>query len=234
MKDTEQNIYGGKDPQDVAAYGVAEAARYLKIPPTTLRPWVAGRKYPRQKDTGFFSRLIVTPEDHPPRLSFNNLIEAYVLRALRANHQVSIEAVRDAIDAAQSQYQINRLLLSPELRTHAGKLFIEKYGELIHLTKSRQLVMAELFRAHVERIEWDQALPVRLYPFPSGAPGDTRRGIVIDARRAFGRPIISRRGISTAVIVQRIDAGELANEIAADYKLTDDEVLEALIYEQAA
>ncbi len=234
MEQKTQDIYGGKDPRDVAAYGIAEAAKYLKIPPTTLRPWVAGRQYPRQKDTGFFPRLIVTPEDHPPRLSFHNLIEAYVLRALRTAHEVSIGAVRQAIDYAQQSCQVERLLLSPELRTHAGELFLDRYGELIRLTKSGQLVIKEFFRAHLARIEWDKDMPIRLYPFPTGSPRDTRKGIVIDARRAFGRPIIARRGISTTVIVDRIDAGEKEEVIAADYGLMHDEIAEALEYEQAA
>ncbi len=235
MEHRTPDIYGGKDPRDVAAYSLAEAARYLKIPPTTLRPWVAGRKYPRQQNTGYFSRLITTPEDHPPRLSFNNLVEAYVLRALRAQHGVSIDAVRKAIDFAQKSYHIKRLLLSPELRTEAGDLLLEKYGELVNLTKSGQLAMKKILEAHLKRVEWDQAArPTRLYPFSTGDPIDGRKIIVIDARLAFGRPIIFRRRISTAAIVDRIDAGESVDAIAADYELERGEVEEAIVYERAA
>jgi uncharacterized protein (DUF433 family) len=233
MEQLQPNIYGGKDPGDVAAYSVAEAAKYLKIPPTTLRPWVIGRQYPRRR-TPYFSPLILTPEKNLSLLSFNNLVEAYVLRALRIKHKVSMEAVREAIKYAQERYQIERLLLSPELRTAAGAVFIEHYGKLIQLKKSEQLVIEDIFRAHLERIEWDQIMPVRLYPFPTGSHKDLRREIVIDARRAFGRPIIDRQGISTTTIVDRVDAGESQELIAADYGLTSAEVLEALTYEEAA
>jgi uncharacterized protein (DUF433 family) len=234
MEPQKQDIYGGEDPRNIAAYGVAEAAKYLKIPPTTLKPWVAGRQYPRQKDTGFFPRLIVTPEDHPPRLSFNNLIEAYVLRALRTTHAIPIGKVREAIDFAQERCQVERLLLNSALRASAGELFLERYGELIHLTRSDQLVIKEVFKAHLARIEWDKDMPIRLYPFPTGSPKDDRRGIVIDARRAFGRPILASRSISTVVIVDRIDAEETTEVIAADYGLTRDEIQVALEYEKAA
>lgn len=229
-----QNIYGGRDPQDIAAYSVAEAAKYLKIPPTTLRPWVAGRSYLRRQDTGFFPRLIVTPADHPPRLSFHNLVEAYVLRALRVKHEVSIRAVRDAIEYAQEKFHIQKLLLSGELRTAVGELFLQKYGQIMQLKGSGQLHIAELFRAHLERIEWDKDMPIRLYPFPTGSMKDDRKGIVIDARRAFGRPIIARRGISTAVIVDRLDAGEPVETLIMDYGLSRDEIDVAVHYEQAA
>ena len=50
----------------------------------------------------------------------------------------------------------------------------------------------------------------------------------------FGRPVISRRGISTAAIVERVNAGETEEEIAKDYGLDYEEVKEALVYEQAA
>ena len=56
----------------------------------------------------------------------------------------------------------------------------------------------------------------------------------MDPRVAFGRPIIARRGISTAAIVDRVNAGESEEEIAEDYGLEAEEVKEALIYDQAA
>lgn len=231
MEQKRLDIYGGQDPRDVARYGIAEAARYLKIPPTTLRPWVAGREYRDRAKP--FHPLIITPEKNPFRLSFHNLVEAYVLRALRIEHKVSIDDVRQAIDFAQKRCNVKRLLLSPELRTSAGELLLEKYGELINLTRSGQLMMRKLFEAHLKRIEWDQAnVPRHLYPFLTSSDyRDEQKIIVIDARRAFGRPIISRCGISTAVIVERIDAGESEQDIAADYGLEKEEFDAAMLYE---
>lgn len=233
MNDKTQDIYGGREPRDVAAYGISEAASYLKIPPTTLRPWVAGRQYPQRK-TSFFQPLITTPERNPPRLSFNNLVEAYVLRALRTKHGVSIDAVREAITYAQKSYHIERLLLSVELRTEAGDLLLEYYGKLVNLSKAGQFAMKKLLAAHLKRVEWDDGdIPVRLYPFFSmNEHVDDRKIIVIDARRAFGRPIISRRGISTAAIVDRINAGESDQDIAVDYGLEKEEVEAAILYEE--
>jgi uncharacterized protein (DUF433 family) len=233
MKQKRPDIYGGQDPRDLARYGVTEAAWYLKIPPTTLRPWVAGREYRDRIKP--FRPLMKTPERNPPQLSFHNLVEAYILRSLRREHRVSIEAVRQAIDFAQKECGVERLLLSPELSTAAGELLLDKYGELINLNRSGQLIMKKLFEAHIKRITWDQAnTPSHLYPFITGTvddPRDEQKIIVIDARRAFGRPIISRRGISTSVIVERIDAGELEEDVAADYDLRKEELDAAMLYE---
>ena len=60
------------------------------------------------------------------------------------------------------------------------------------------------------------------------------RTVVIDARIAFGRPVIERRGIGTAIIVERINAGESVEDVALDYDLQPYEVEDAILYEQAA
>lgn len=222
---------GGHDPRDIAAYTVAEAARYVRIPPQTLRAWVVGRAYTQDSGRHPFYALISPPQSHPPQLSFNNLIEAYVLRALRTKHQVSIEAARAALDFAEQHFDIQRLLLSPALRASAGEVFLEKYSTLINLADAGQIAMRIILRGHLKRIMLDDLnLPARFYPVPT----DTKNVIVIDPRIAFGRPIIARRGISTAAIVDRINAGESQKEVAKDYGLKMTEVEEALVYEQAA
>jgi uncharacterized protein (DUF433 family) len=75
-------------------------------------------------------------------------------------------------------------------------------------------------------------LPTRFYPFVADDTLEDRKVIVIDARRSFGRPIVARLGISTAVIVDQIDAGESIAGIAADYELGQEEVEEAIVYAQ--
>jgi len=168
-------------------------------------------------------------------LSFNNLIEAHVLRALRLDHAVSLDAVRKALEYAQAELNIDRLLLREDLRAGAGELFLDRYGHLLNLSRSGQLAMREVFEQHLKRVEWDSAsLPIRLYPFLSAISNTPDRPIAIDPRIAFGRPVIARSGISTRVIAERIDAGEELGAVTADYEITDDEVRQAVLYEHAA
>lgn len=83
-------------------------------------------------------------------------------------------------------------------------------------------------------MEWDdKRFPVRLHPFVQGN-GDGRHIIAIDPRHAFGRPIVVRQGVTTAIIAGRIDAGETVGELARDYDLAPSEVEEAVLYERAA
>ena len=194
------------DIRNKPAYTLSEAARYVKVAPATLRSWVVGRAYPKADGVAQFRPLIHPAIKQPASLSFWNLIEAHVLRSLRT-----------------------------KLRTDAGKLLLERYGQLIELSASGQIAMRHLFNEHLARVEWDQwKFPVRLYPFASGSVLTDNRPIAIDPQISFGRPVIASRGISTGAIAERIDAGETAAELADDYGLSEREIEEAVLYEHAA
>ncbi len=223
------------DIRNEPAYSLAEAGRYLKVAPATLRSWVVGRAYPKAAGLAHFQPLIRPATKQPPTLSFWNLIEAHVLRSLRTDHGVSMDALRKALKYAEKTLDIERLLLSPELRTDAGRLLLERYGELIELSASGQIAMRRMLNEHLARVDWDAwKFPVRLYPFSSSSAPAGNRPISIDAQVAFGRPVVASRGVTTGVIAERIDAGETTADLAADYDLSEREIEEAVLYERAA
>lgn len=223
------------DARTVPAYTVSEAAHHLRLSPATLRAWVAGRPYLTNTGERQSARLIQPAQVRPPMLSFWNLVEAHVLRALRSEHGVPVPAVRKALRYAEKELGIEHLLLRRDLQTEAGRLFLERYGQLIDLSNSGQLAMKKMLEAHLRRVEWDPTrLPVRLYPFLARSESDDNRTIAIDPRVAFGRPVVRRAGVSTHAIVQRLDAGESVAAIADDYGLTQAEVEQAALYERAA
>ena len=223
------------DLRNQPAYTLAEAARYLKVAGATLRSWVVGRPYPKGDGVAHFQPLIRPASGQPAMLSFWNLIEAHVLRSLRTDHGVSIKALREAVAYAEKTLKVESLLRSKELRTDAGRVFLDRYGELIDLSASGQLAMRRIFDEHLKRVEWDEwQFPVRLYPFVSSEMQSSERPIAIDAKIAFGRPVVLRMGITTATIAERIDAGEKVAELAADYGLSEAEIEQAVLYERAA
>lgn len=229
-------IYGGGDPRELPTYGLTEAARYLHLSPATLRTWVAGRVFPRRDGTaGFSEPLIQRPNPNDDRLSFTNLIEAHVLRALRIQHGVSMLAVRRALDYAQKEFGIDRLLIRPELRAAPGELFLTEYGRLLSLSRAGQFAMEKVLEAFLQRVDRDpEGLPFRLFPFTAPGPVEGSKTIAINPRISFGRPVIARKGITTAVLAERLDAGESVQALAYDYDLEETEVEEAIVYEKAA
>ncbi len=219
------------EPDERPRYSVAQAARYVQISPTTLRSWVVGRPYPTSEGDRYSKPLIIRPVPGDLRLSFSNLREAHVLRSLRTRHEVPMAAVRAALDFAAEKLNIQRLLLSRELMADAGSLFIERLGQLIDLSRSGQIAMKEMLDGHLNRIQWK---PIRLFPVVAARGLSGPRIVGIDPQVSFGRPFIVGKGVRTSTIVERLDAGEDREAVAADYGLEGFEIDEAILYERAA
>lgn len=206
------------DIHNAPLYTLREAARYVGLPEATVRYWLGRR------------RTTSPPLIHAEgQLSFLNLVELHVLKALRESHAVNVRSVRAALEYAENTLHIDRLLLHEGLLTAAGDLFVEHYGTLISLSRHGQIAMKALLAIYLQRVERDEMrLPVRLYPLVTGA-GDSKP-IMLDPRVAFGKPVIQGRGIATWVIAHRLDAGETIETIADDYEIPPELVRSAAIY----
>lgn len=232
MKSRAERLFLELNPYEIPIYSVPEAARYLRLVPNTLRYWVMGRQ-------GVAVPVIrAQPGAGYARLSFNNLIEAYVLSALRKYHEVSLPKIREAIDYAETEMGVSRLLISPELKAAAGELFLDRYTNLVNLTRRGQLAIKRILQSYLERVEYEDTLPKRLFPplHPIQSPSDKGgpTAILIDPKVGFGKPITCHRHIRTSILAERYDAGESVQELAEDYGLRETEVEEAISYEAFA
>lgn len=230
------DLYGGLDPADQPRYSYVEAARATNVPASTVAAWTRGMRYTRRgKAPGYFLSVIERPDPKVARLSFNNLLEVNVLRALREVHEVRMPAVRDAIDRAKADHGIKRLLIDPHLKTSGGQLFLDYYFQLVELTKTQQLALQEILRESLQRIRADKSRVECFFPLPrSPRSPQGARPILVSPYVAFGSPIIERRGVTTSAIRSRVDVGEEKEAIMADYGLNEEEFDEAIRYEAAA
>lgn len=222
------------EPQDLREhprYTYREVARAADIPVSTVGAWVRGYPYGVKRGGGSFKAVIQRPDPRDPRLSFNNLLEISVLRALRKTHQIELRYIRQALTMAQHEHGIQRLLISPELRAAPGRLFLRQYGRLLELTMARQLAMEKIFEQFLERVDFSKA---QFFPIERSLGGQGGKLILVTPFVAFGRPIISRVGVSTRAIAERVNAGEERGAIMLDYDLNELEFDEALLYEAAA
>ena len=232
------------DPRELPVYSVGEAARYLNLPTSTLSSWVKGRDYVAGGGRKRWEPLIPIADAERSLLSFNNLVEAHVLKAIRTRHGVPMRGVQIALAHARKIHEIERLFLSDELRAvehrpedagskSVGALFLEKLGEVEQISEGGQLVIRRALTRHLDRIERDASgMPIRLFPFVTHYPG---KDILIDPRVSFGRPVLVRRGIRVSTLADRIEAGESIDHVASDYGLDISDVQGALdFFEQAA
>lgn len=224
-------FYGGADPRDLPLYSQREAAHFISVSSSTLYGWTVRRsRIPGTRPAQFYDPLIAILDDFAGRLSFNNLVEAFVLNTYRKSEGVTIGGMRRALWFAENQYSIKRPLLSKKL-CESGQLFWDDDGKLINLTWGGQLAMKAILEQYLNRIEWDEAsdLPIRFFPIiPTN---QASRSIVIDPRISFGQPTIYKKGIPTSVIAKSVNAEENLEVVAHDYGLEVDQVEEAVIYE---
>lgn len=218
------------DPRDIAAYSISEAAHYLGVPTSTLRSWFIGQPYSHAGDRKHFQAVIRPADPQSRSLSFSNLVEAYVLTAIRRKHHIGLPTIRRGLTYLVKELGSKRPLLEEQFATYGASLFVERVGQIINLSKNGQVEMADLIHAYLERVERDtKGLPIKLYPFMrSQPPRDQPRTVVIDPRVSFGRPVVAGTGIPTAVLAEQFKAGDQVPALARDYGASEEAVWDAI------
>ncbi len=214
------DLYGGIDPRDIPTYSIGDAARYLRIPPGTIRSWTVGRYYPTTNGSKFFKPLIAIGEFKPRLLCFTNLVEIHILRAIRKHHQIQLDKVRIALDfiEQEDQSQSPHPLARETFRTDGVNLFIERYGELINASARGQMDLRDALNTHLERIKTDEfGIASELYPFTRSQEENNPQFVVIDPQISFGRLVLAGTGIATSVLAERYHAGDSIDDLADDY-----------------
>jgi len=221
--------YGNQDPRELPAYSVPEAAHYLHLPASTLGSWVSGVSYQTRGGGRRADPVILLLPGKRRLLSFLNLAEAHVLAAIRREHDVSLQRVRKALRFVTREIGVRRPLIDVRFKTDGVDLFVTHYGELINASRQGQAAIKHAIEESLARIDWDeQGLAARLFPFVRGSGADAPRVVVIDPRRAFGRPVIVGTGIATAVLYERWRAGDDIEALADDYRVSSALLQDAL------
>ncbi|MBI5937973.1 MAG: DUF433 domain-containing protein [Betaproteobacteria bacterium] len=230
--------HGDKDISifDSPAYSASEAARILNLPPATIKAWCFGQAYRSHDGAPRRFQPVVHAADPKKRLlSFANLCELHVLSAIRRHHKIPLPKVRESVQYVRSKLGADRPLTDREFRTNGIDLFVEHASQLLNVSRQGQEALRGEFELALARIERDRTgSPIRLFPYSrTTAPdADQPRAIVIDPRLSFGRPVLSKAAVPTDVIVDRFRAGDSVMEMAKDYGVDENEIEEALRFEQ--
>jgi uncharacterized protein (DUF433 family) len=207
------------DPREMPAYSVGEASHYLGIPPSTIRAWVRG--------AARFQRVLDLPKPQYALLSFFNLVEAHTLRSLRVVHGIDLKIIRDSLDYVKEKLGWERPLIQEKFKTDGVRLFVERLDKILDVAAQGQVVIKEVM-THLERIEWEDEIAARLYPFTRVNTEDAPKNVLIDPRYSFGRPILRTSHVATAIIADRYKAGDSMDDLALDYGCTRLDIEEAV------
>ena len=200
---------------DQPAYSCRLAAQYAGLSYATLRSWIGS------------DGLITTPT--ASILSFNNLAEAHILKAMRRVHGLSLQRIRKALSELSTIRQTAHPLLDESFETDGVNLCIREEDDVINLSKRSQREFREFVALYLHRIQRNpEGRVTRLYPFVISEREDEPKSISISPTVSFGRPVLTGTGVSTSVVVGRFNARDSVHDLAEEYQV-DVSVLEDAI-----
>ena len=209
---------------------MSEAARYVRVPASTMRNWVRGYEYASNDGAAQAAPVVSALQRAKPgraTIPFIGLAEALVVAGFRARH-LSMQKIRQALDALDREVGIAHVLASKTLYTDGASILWD-YARRAHDADIQQLVdprsgqrvFVDVVRQYLQLIAYDADLWASQIALPAFGP--TR--VVVDMRRGFGRPILDRQRIAVDDLLDRFYVGhESIHDIAADLELPASDV----------
>jgi len=207
----------------IPAYRVGEAASYAGVKPQTVSAWH------RLRQDG--QRRTLSAKEQGAGLSFLQLIELAVVADLRSAgvKLKEIERARTYFKAttklefpfAQLKFKTDGADVLADFETSDGKI---AEGKLVAANHQGQLM-------------WSDMIAKRFREFHYGEHGEVLKWkvagedkpIEIDPRLSFGAPQVG--GIRTAILKSRWVGGEEVDDLADDFSIAENDVVEALLFE---
>jgi uncharacterized protein (DUF433 family) len=202
-------------------YSARDAARYTRLPYSTVLYWTRGRP------------------GHPPvirakhQLSFLELVEIHMLGVFRRYHRVPLQKLRRVLTTLAKRYPDEAHPLATRRFWLDGRsVFTEELGDLVSLSEPGQLALRDVVELYAKRVEWGGSTPRRLFLFTTRPEleidAELPKSIVIDPAVAYGQPVVAGTRITADVLFGRFEAGETVEALADDYGITLQQVQDAI------
>jgi uncharacterized protein (DUF433 family) len=217
----------------IGVYNTAEAAMMVGMSQQTLRRWLRGYDHAKKGEEVRHEKPLWQPqyaldEQDGVLLGFRDLIEARIVNALRAK-RIGLQTIRICIDRARKIVGQEHPFSTSQFRTDGKTIFLEI---------TRGLDEPQLIDLKHSQGVFNRVVAPSLADLDFGPYGAERwwllhgkKTIVADPERAFGQPIIAEAGITTARIVQAVEAEGSVARVAQIYEIKRNLIRDALTYE---
>jgi uncharacterized protein (DUF433 family) len=220
------------------AYGPGEALQLInfqraptttphKVSRQTVARWLGGYEY---GDPLWQPDFRPIEDDDALDVSFRDLIELRFVKTFR-DAGLSLQTIRQCFGRAVEIVHDARPFSTRRFRTDGRTIFFEitdavREGELVDL-KRRQNVFHRIVEPSLHDLEFDADVLARWFPL-----GISRKSIVIDPSRAFGRPLVNDGGVPTRTIVRAVAVEGSPERVAKLYELPLPAVRDAVSFEK--
>ncbi len=209
----------------VGIYSTAEAAFYARVSRQIMNRWVFGDS----KGKPVIERQLVGSDEKV--VTFLDFVQTLAVREVRNRHGISLQKIRQGVDAARERYRIEY----PLACEHTIFLFSDRKGEghgeivirlsseeadvkeqYVQLTgKAREnLMMKQVVELFLDDLKFDPAtgLAIEFSPMANGAAS-----IVLNPRLRFGEPIVNPSGYTVESLWHATNTEGGIQEAAAAY-----------------
>lgn len=205
-------------------YTPREAARLVGANAQQVLRWTRGSG----PSTPLWNAHYQFLDDEITEISFLDLIEVRVVATMRRAN-ISLQAIRFAIQFAQDKLGVERPLVSASFKTDGKEILmnaVENDGEFVSLSKVRpgQKVFREIISQSLSDLEYDGEMVARWRP-----KGFSE--VVIDPSRHFGDPILDQFGISTQILQKEFKEFRDLKYLADIYEIPERSLRSALNFE---
>jgi uncharacterized protein (DUF433 family) len=217
----------------IGIYTVPDAARLSGVSTWRIRRWLRGYTFRTRKKEHYSPALWrgqLQPIDGSLALGFLDLIEVRFVDAflkagvswaiLRKAHEQGVKIFKDPHPFCKNRFFTDGREIFVKLLEDSGR------SSLLEIVRN-QHVFAQITTPFLKELEFaagDVLLRWR--------PETSRRAVVLDPTRSFGRPIIDSRGIPTEVLSSAAKACGSVKEVARWYDVPEPEIEEAMEFEQ--
>ncbi len=162
-----------------------------------------------------------------PGVSFLELIEVAAIGRLR-DTGFSLHQIRVIVDRCEEIFHAPRPLVTLRFRVDGKAAFVEADDSLVDLGLTRgrrQRAWEEVLSPFLVTVEYEGGIARRWWP-----RGQDHH-VLVDPEMGFGFPVVEGSGVRTEIILEQFHAGRDPEEIAADFNLTQRQVLDAIRFE---
>lgn len=212
-------------------YDLTFASRLIHVNRQTLGRWVNGYKYTYRGVTkSTRARWEGQHGEGSGILGFLDLIEARIIGEFR-RRGVSWNSIAAASVEARRELRVSHPFATLKLMTNGRRIFLEVGQEvgdekLIEIAHN-QRVFEPFIRPYLIALDFgNDELANRWWPIGRD------REVIVDPARSFGKPIMKRSGVPTAVLARAASVGESTERVARWYQVSEKEVRDAVYYER--
>jgi uncharacterized protein (DUF433 family) len=171
-----------------------------------------------------------------PLISFQNLVEFYVLEGLREVHHLRMSNIRRGLSYMLNSGRSKHPFADYEIRTDDRDVWFFENGRPVNASRGGQIAIDAVVGPYLKRVMRNpHGLAQMIFPFTKKqqmkAQADTGSIVEIDPMRCFGLPVLVGSRITTSFLAGRFGGGESVPAIADSYGRSVAEIKEAIEWE---